>query len=59
MNEKTFNFRLSNIALKTIRDKAQLCGVSQSKLIRIAVEMVSEEDVLDYLLKRVKDKPLK
>lgn len=50
MKDKSFNFRLSNITLKTIKDKSQKCGVSRAKLIRIAVELVSEDDVLQYML---------
>ena len=56
MNDRTMNFRISNMALKAVKDKAQRCGISQSKLIRIAVETITEDDVLEYLLKSIEPK---
>lgn len=54
--EKAINIRLSNSAKKNIRDKAQRCGIGKSKLIRIAVEIVKDDDITEYLLNKIRNK---
>lgn len=56
MKNKNLNIRLSDSALKIIREKAKHCGVSQSMLVIIATELVKEEDITQYLLDNVNDK---
>lgn len=56
MNDKNINIRASDKLLKLVKEKAKRNGVDQSKLVRIALEVVTDDQILQYLLDRVNPK---
>ena len=50
---KNLHVRISHIALKDIKEKSKSCGISQSKLVRIAVQLTTKDDILQYLLDHI------
>lgn len=56
MKDKNLNIRLSDKTSKMIKTKSQSCGVSRARFLRIAAELVSADDVTQYLLDEINDK---
>lgn len=56
MNDRNINIRASDKLLKLVKDKAKRNGIDQSKLVRIALEVVTDDQILQYLLSRVNPK---
>lgn len=53
MNDKNLNIRTSARTLALIKAKALANGISQSKLVKIAVESLTEDEILQHLLDKV------
>lgn len=53
MNDQNLNIRASGKLLKLLKEKAKRTGVDKSKLVRIAIEVVTDDQVMQYLLDRV------
>ena len=56
IESKNLHVRISHIALKDIKEKSKSCGISQSKLVRIAVQLTTKDDILQYLLDHIAKK---
>jgi len=56
MNDHNLNIRVSKKTLELVKAKARHSGISQSKLVTIAVELIDENQVLQYLLDRIDPK---
>ena len=56
MKDHNLNVRVSKKTLETVKFKAHGSGISQSKLVTIAVELITDDQVLQYLLDRVDPK---
>ena len=53
---KNINIRVSPSELEAIKRKATSCGINYSIFIRIATELVKEDDITQYLLDKIKEK---
>jgi len=58
MKNKIFSIRISEFDLEAIQDKAKYYNISQSELISIAVKLVKSDDVKQYLLNKLDNKPI-
>lgn len=56
INSERLNMRVSAKAIKTIKLRAEGHGISQSKFVSIATAIVSDDDILAYLLAKVAEK---